>query len=184
MRGKFYLSLINTLLVYGVKANKWKWNTPYEPYDKDDLGEKTLQQYDKIDLSGRRFQLDNLTNPNQDRPNLTYEFLGVTRVWRWTRKRMEAAHKAGRIEQTSPGNVPRYIRYLDEQPGKKHDDIWLDVYSAESSKSKWETRKPTKLYERIIECATNKGDMVLDPFLWVRDNLRCGGKDAQKMGWD
>lgn len=44
---------------------------------------------------GRRYQLDNLLNPNKNRPNLTYEFLGITRVWRWTRDRMEQAHKEG-----------------------------------------------------------------------------------------
>ena len=154
----------DTLLVYGVKNGKWKWNPPYAHYDADNLDEKTLKQYDRIDQYGRRFQLDNLVNPNRDRPNLTYEFLGVTRVWRWTRKRMEAAYKAGRILQTSPGNVPRYIRYLDEQPGKQRDDLWLDIYSAESSESEWETRKPLSLYQRIIECATNKRDIVLDPF--------------------
>ncbi len=36
-----------------------------------------------------------LTNPNKDRPNLTYEFLGVTRVMRWTRERMQKAHREG-----------------------------------------------------------------------------------------
>ena len=62
-------------------------------------------------------QLTSLLNPNQNRPNLTYEFLGITRVWRWTRERMQAEYARGRILQTAPGRVPCYKRYLDEQRG-------------------------------------------------------------------
>ena len=152
----------DTILIYA-KGGKWKWKPPREPYDLVNLDEETMQQYDKIE-GGRRYQLDNLVNPNQDRPNLTYEFLGVSRVWRWTRQRMEAAHAAGRVVQAAPGNVPRYKRYLDEQPGKPRDDIWLDLVRPETSESEWTTRKPVSLYRRIIECTTDEGDMVCDPF--------------------
>ena len=47
--------------------------------------------------TGRRYQLTSLLNPNRNRPNLTYEFKGVRRVWRWTRERMEEADRAGLI---------------------------------------------------------------------------------------
>ena len=59
----------------------------------NDLDEKTLEkgtrQFDPH--TGRRYQLTSLLNPSPDRPNLTYEFLGVKRVWRWTKERMQAA---------------------------------------------------------------------------------------------
>ena len=152
----------DTIFAYG-KSRKWKWNPSYEPYDPANLDEKTLAQYDRLE-DGRRYQLDNLVNPNRDRPNLTYEFLGVTRVWRWTRERMEAAHAAGRVVQVGPGRVPRFKRFLDEQPGKPRDDIWSDVGQAESNDVEWATRKPVALYRRLIECATDPGDTVLDPF--------------------
>ena len=48
--------------------------------------------------TGRRYTLDNLANPNRDRPNLTYEFppgSGTVRVWRWTRERMMKAWEEG-----------------------------------------------------------------------------------------
>lgn len=152
----------DTVFAYG-KGAKWKWNGSHEPYDMANLDEKTLQQYAKID-EGRRYSLDSLVNPNPNRPNLTYEFLGVTRVWRWTKERMETAHAAGRVVQTKPGNVPRFKRYLDEQPGKPRDDVWSDIGQAESSDVEWATRKPVSLYRRLIECATDEGDMVCDPF--------------------
>lgn len=152
----------DVILAYG-KSNRYKWNLPYEPYDMTNLDEKTLKSYDKIE-NGRRYTLDNLANPNDDRPNLKYEFLGVTRVWRWTRERMEAALAEGRIVQAKPGNVPRYKRFLDEQPGKPRDDIWDDVVQLESSELDWDTRKPLSLYKRLIECGSDEGDIVLDPF--------------------
>ena len=153
----------DTVFAYG-RSPKWKWNPSYEPYDLDNLDEKTLQQYNKFEKGGRRYQLDNLTNPNRDRPNLTYEFLGVTRVWRWTRERMEAAYAEGRVVQAALGRVPRFKRYLDEQVGKPRDDIWLDVVQPEASDAEWSTRKPERLYRRLIECATEEGDIVCDPF--------------------
>ena len=152
----------DTILAYG-GSKEWQWNPSFEPYDLANLDEKTLQQYNKIE-SGRRYQLDNLLSPQKNRPNLTYEFLGVTRVWRWTRDRMERAYAAGRIVQTKPGRVPRYKRYLDEQSGRKRDDIWLDVVQPGSSDAGWSTRKPVSLYRRLIECATDEGEVVCDPF--------------------
>ena len=152
----------DTILAYG-KTAEHKWTSSYRPYDMANLDEKTERQYDKWD-GPRRYTLDNLVHPEGNRPNLTYEFLGVTRVWRWERERMEAALDAGRIVQTAPGNVPRFKRYLDEQPGRKRDDIWDDVVSLESSELEWDTRKPLSLYKRLIECGSDEGDMVLDPF--------------------
>ena len=42
-----------------------------------------------------------------------YEFLGVTRYWRYA-ENMQKLYKHGRIIQTKPGAVPAYKRYLDE----------------------------------------------------------------------
>lgn len=152
----------DVILAYG-KSGKYKWNLPYEPYDTANIDEKTEKQFKYWD-GPRRYSLGDLTNPNRDRPNLTYEFLGFNRVWRWTRERMEAEYAAGRVVQTSPGSVPREKRYLDEQPGKPRDDIWDDVVQLESSELDWDTRKPLSLYKRLIECGSVEGDMVLDPF--------------------
>ena len=77
---------------------------------------------------------------------------------------MEAAYAEGRVVQSAPGNVPRFKRYLDEQPGRKRDNLWSDVGFVESSEVEWATRKPAALYRRLIECATDPGDMVCDPF--------------------
>ena len=122
-----------------------------------------------------------MTNPNRDRPNLTYEFLGVHRVWRWTRERMEAAYAEGRVVQSAPGNVPRFKRYLDEQPGKPRDDVWSDIGQAETTNVEWSTRKPAALYRRLIECATDAGDTVCDPFAGCATT--CVAAEQLQRGW-
>lgn len=146
------------------KSSNWIWNPQYKEYDKEYL-EKFYKYIDKN--SGRRYRLSDITNPNKDRPNLTYEFLGVKRVWRWTKKRMQKTYEEGRIMQTSPGGVPQYKRYLDEQKGVLIDDIWDDIKPIPAQSAErlgFQTQKPISLLERIILASSNKGDFILDPF--------------------
>ena len=148
--------------------SSWNEDEAFLPYDLDNLDDETIAQYNRQDPDGRRYQLSDLTNPNKDRPNLTYEFLGVTRVWRWTRERMQEAYDAGLIVQTQPGSVPRYKRYLDQQVGQPMTDVWdrgvPPLASRDSTRRGYQTQKPLRLLERIIRLASNPGDLVLDPF--------------------
>jgi hypothetical protein len=86
----------------------WNEDAVFSRYDASELDEKTDEKYSQRDADGRRYQLMSLINPNQNRPNLTYEFLGVTRVWRWTKERMQEAYERGLVVQTGPGRIPRF----------------------------------------------------------------------------
>ena len=62
------------------------------------------------------------------------------------------------------GKVYRY--YLDED--KIPEDWWTDINSIQSGSKErigYPTQKPETLLERIIKCASNEGDIVLDPFV-------------------
>jgi len=123
--------------------------------------------YKYKDADGRSYRLDNLANPNKNRPNLTYEFLGVRRVWRWTKERMEKAYKDGLIVQSAPGKVPAFKRYLDEMPGQPITNNWDDIEHLHASTAEflgYPTQKPLALLRRIIEASSNEGDIILDPF--------------------
>lgn len=151
------------------KSDGATWNTDqtFTPYDLDALDPKTKSKYYHRDADGRLYQLSDLTNPNPNRPNLTYEFLGITKVWRWTKERMKAANEAGLIIQPNPGAVPRLKRYLDEQRGKPLGDVWTDIPPINSQAKErlgYPTQKPEALLERIIKASSNEGDVVLDPF--------------------
>ena len=165
------------------KTNDAFWNEDeiFQPYDETNLDEKTAGKYCHRDENGRLYRLDSLINPNPNRPNLTYEFLGVTRVWRWTRDRMQKAYEAGLVVQTKPGTVPQGKRYLDEQRGRPLDDVWADISPLNSQAIErlgYPTQKPLALLERIITLATNPGDVVLDPFCGCGTSIHA----AQKLG--
>jgi DNA modification methylase len=158
----------DVILFYG-KSDESTWNLDsiFNAYDEDHLDDKTTEKYSHRDQDGRLFQLTDLTNPNPNRPNLTYEFLGVMKVWRWTKARMQKAYDDGLVIQPSPGAVPRYKRYLDEQRGKPLGDVWADINPINSQAQErlgYPTQKPEALLERIILAASNEGDVILDPF--------------------
>ena len=149
------------------ESGTWNGEAVFQPYDLGDLDSKTASKYCHRDSDGRLYQLDNLINPNPDRPNLTYEFLGFTKVWRWTRERMQAAYEAGLVIQPRPGSIPRFKRYLDEQKGRPLGDVWTDIPPINSQARErlgYQTQKPLALLERIIRLTSKKGDVVLDPF--------------------
>jgi|SRR5687768_3204152 len=71
------------LLYYG-GGDEPKWNPQYLPHREEYI----KSHYSRIEPgTGRRYQLDICLNPNPNRPNLTYEWNGITRVWRWTKRR-------------------------------------------------------------------------------------------------
>jgi len=118
----------DVLLVFGkTEQATFDMDAIFTPYDDSNLDEKTAGKYTLCDPDGRLYQLTSLINPNPNRPNLTYEFLGVTKVWRWTKERMQAAYDAGIVVQPKPGAVPRLKRYLDKQRGKPLGDVWTDI---------------------------------------------------------
>ena len=165
----------DVILAYS-RSQKAIWNPVYREYDK----QKINKQYSLLDEDGRRYQLTSLLNPNPNRPNLTYEFKGVTRVWRWTKERMLEAEKAGRIVVPKQGTgIPRYKRYLDEQEGIPVSDFWDDIELVSGSESLgYPTQKPLSLLERIIVASSNPGDVVLDPFCGCGTAIAA----AQKLG--
>ena len=166
----------DTILRYN-KSPAATWNPTYAPHDASYVG----KFYRFTEPSGRRYRLADLTNPNKDRPNLTYEFLGVTRVWRWTKERMIEAHKKGLVVQLKPHGVPQLKRYLDEQEGTPVGDVWADIRPVQAQaaeKLPYPTQKPVALLERIIGASSNPGDLVLDPFCGCGTTIDA----AEKLG--
>ena len=153
------------LIFFYSKGAKWTWNPLHTEYDQSYI--ENFYRYVESE-TGRRYRLDNLTGPGgAAKGNPSYEVLGVTRYWRYSKERMEALLQEGRVVQSRPGAVPAYKRYLDEMPGVPLQDIWTDINPI-SSRAKerlgYPTQKPQALLERIIEASSNEGDVVLDPF--------------------
>jgi hypothetical protein len=155
------------VIFFYTKSNKWTWNWLYTKYDENYV-EKFSRHIDEG--TGRRYFLGDITAPGGGDPkkrNPHYEFLGVTRYWRFSKERMQAMYDDGRILQSGKGRVPRQKRYLDEMPGVALQNDWTDITSLHGTTAErlgYPTQKPQALLERIISASSNPGDVVLDPF--------------------
>jgi DNA modification methylase len=154
----------DTLLFYS-KSDDLIWNLVHTEYD-----EKYVQDFYKYvePGTGRRYRLGDLTGPGgAAKGNPSYEVMGVTRYWRFTREKMNDLIAQGRVVQTKPGGVPAYKRYLDEMKGVTLQDVWTDILPIGAQAQErlgYPTQKPEALLERILRASSNEGDVVLDPF--------------------
>lgn len=170
----------DTLFLYTGGGQDYCFKHLYRPYD-----ELYLSKFYKHEEpgTGRRYQLDNLGAPGGASPskgNPHYEFLGVSRYWRYSQKRMQELYDQGRIIQAKPDGVPRFKRYLDEGKGVPLGSIWDDISPVQSRGGEglgYPTQKPLKLLERILEISSRPNDIVLDAFCGCGTSL----VSAQRM---
>jgi DNA modification methylase len=159
-----HMGRIHDVILFYTKSHEATRNEIYSPYSDNYVA----TFYKHQDADGRRYALDNITGPGgAAKGNPLYEFLGVTRYWRYSKDKLETLYKAGKIIQTKPGTVPRFKRYLDEMPGVSLQDLWLDIQPLGAQAVErlgYPTQKPLELLERIIGASSNPGDVVLDPF--------------------
>jgi DNA modification methylase len=164
-QGSEHLGRIHDVLLLYSNSEQFTWNMQYQPYSQEYVD----AFYKHVDPeAGRRYRLSDATAPGgAGKGNPRYEFLGVTRFWRFKQSRMEELHRDGRIIQTNPGTVPQQKRYLDEMPGVPLQDLWLDVNAVQPQaleRTGYSTQKPQELLERIISLGSNEGDLVADFF--------------------
>lgn len=161
---KLHGRIHDSILFYS-KGPGWVWNPLYTPYNEAYLESKYRHVEDE---TGRQYRLDNLTAPGgASKGNPEFELMGVTRYWRYSKKRMSELVSEGRIVQTKPGGVPQYKRYLDESEGIPLQDVWTDldpINSMAAERVNYPTQKPESLLGRIVETSSAPGDLVLDCF--------------------
>ncbi len=175
---------IHDIILYYSKTDRATRNDVYTPYSKEYLD----SFYKHVDANGR-YALDNIAGPGgAAKGNPEYEFLGVTRFWRYSRKRMQELYDQGLIVQTKPDTVPRFKRYLDESKGVPIQDLIDDIsplQSAGSERLGYPTQKPVALLERFISASSNEGDLVLDPFCGCGTTIAAAQKlNRQWIGID
>ncbi|MGH9763902.1 MAG: site-specific DNA-methyltransferase, partial [Blastocatellia bacterium] len=152
----------DTILRY-TKTEESIWNPQYSAHREEYLRDF----YKYTEPSGRRYRLISCINPNPNRPNLTYEWRGVKRVWKFSKERMQRMHDEGLLEYSKNG-IPSYKGYLDQMRGVPLQDIWTDVHPLMGSSQEWveyPTQKPVALVERILQASSNENDLVMDCFV-------------------
>jgi DNA modification methylase len=158
---KRFGSVHDTILFYS-KGSSPFWNTQFQAYDPTYVE----QYYRYKDPDGRSFMSGDLSAAGLQGGGYTYEWKGVTRVWRVPQTTMERLDSENRVFYTRNG-IPRMKRYLDESKGMPAQDVWTDIESLKSWMAErlgYPTQKPEALLERILKASSNEGDAVLDPF--------------------
>ena len=177
-QGAKHFGRVNDVILFYSKSEAHVWSSQYI-----ELNSEYVEKFYKYaDPDGRRYKLDNMLGPGgAAKGNPSYEVMGVTRYWRYSKERMNELIKAGRVIQLKLGNVPMYKRYLDESKGTPLTTNWSDIdllrgWSAE--RLGYPTQKPLALLERIIQASSNPGDVILDPFCGCGTAVHA----AQKLG--
>ncbi|MEV5034545.1 site-specific DNA-methyltransferase [Sphingobium sp. LMC3-1-1.1] len=115
---------------------------------------------------------------------------GVEGRWRWSPKKVEA--EADKIEWVKgrQGWSAYYRIYADSSTGRPPETIWthndvgsnrtskIEIQSLFSDVEQFTTPKPERLIQRILELASEEGDLVLDSFAGSGTT----GAVAHKMG--
>jgi adenine specific DNA methylase Mod len=152
------------VVLFYTKTDTLIRNAVYQPYDQTYID----SHYRRVTADGRRYRTDNLTATGLSGGGYTYEWHGVTKIWRCPIERMMELDAQGRIHYTGTGSA-EYIRYLDEMPGVPVQDLWDDIPPINSQAAErlgYPTQKLEALLERIIKASSSEGDLVLDPGNW------------------
>ena len=158
------LGRITDAILFYTKSNNYIWNNVYIPKTNPET------YYNRIETeTGRRFTVNGLSKPSWGNETTVVfngkEFKGCFQ-WRQAKIDEELSKNPYVIFETSGGKLNHKI-YMDEDKGNLIQDFWGDITHKDMSRPEklgYPTQKPLALLDRIIECSTNEGDMVLDPF--------------------
>lgn len=152
---------VKDLILFYSNGNNPIWNEPTSPYSEIDK-EKL---FPKVDNDGKRYTTIPLHAPGETKNgNTSKSFNGifppVGRHWRSDVKELEKWDKEGLIEWSSNGN-PRKKIYLEEQIGKRIQDIWE---FKDPQYPVYPTEKNAAMLDLIIKTSSNEESIVLDCF--------------------
>ncbi|WP_086047894.1 site-specific DNA-methyltransferase [Hugenholtzia roseola] len=166
---------IKDMILFYSKGENPIWNEPKMPYTEEDK----IKLFPKIDKNGRRYTTIPLHAPGETQNgNTSQPFKGILppkgRHWRTEVATLELWDKEGLIEWSDKGN-PRKKIYLDEQEGKRVQDIWE---MKDPPYPQYPTEKNAEVLDLIIKTSSNSGSYVLDCFCGSGTTL----KSAQLLG--
>jgi DNA modification methylase len=174
-------------IFYYSKSNDFTFNVQYIEHNPQTLKDwyqflefpdGTIRKMTKEEIgaqiipnNARRFNVADMASPNP-RPNLMYEYKGYSypaKGWRYSLETMKELDEKGLLffPKEKSGRIMRK-RFLDEQKGAVLGDFWQDISQVRAKSPEligYPTQKPEALLERIINMASNEGDIVLDPFM-------------------
>ncbi len=177
---KFY-NHVHDVIYFYTKTNDAIWNQLYTGY----TDEYVNQMFRNKDADGRVWRESPLTGPGKTNglsgaewKGLNPSSIGKGRHWSIpgflshllseeaksnTLLALDELEKAGRIVWSKGGvGRPNIKQYKDDLPGVELQSLWTDI-GGESNYG-YDTQKPRRLLERIIQSSSNKGSIVADFF--------------------
>lgn len=94
------------------------------------------------------------------------------------REKLDALDEAGYVHWSS-GGFPRLKKYLHNVKGRVIGDLWTDINvinSQAGERTGFSTQKPEALVRRVLQMASEPGDIVLDCFLGSGTTAVCAHK--------
>lgn len=163
-QGAKHLGRLHDVIFLYSMSDEYTLNTVYTPYSQEYID--NFFRYSDDD--GRRYRLVSMIGTGgAAKGNPFYEFMGVSRYWRYSQKTIQELVERGLVVQTKPGAVPQKKNYLDESPGVPLQDIWTDIAPVQGGSvenANYATQKPEQLLERIINTSSNSDMLVADFF--------------------
>jgi adenine-specific DNA-methyltransferase len=161
--------ITNDYLLFYSKTGDHIFNPNYSKNDPD-TKKYILERFVNDDGDGRLYMKSPLINP-QPRPTLRYEFMGVLpppNGWLYSKVRMQSLYDKNELVMPKKvgGRIYRKI-FLDEYKGQMIQNIWTDipiVNPMAKERVDYDTQKPEKLLERIVNTSTQEGSIVADFF--------------------
>ena len=157
----------DTIFFY-TKSKKYTFNQVFM-----ELSEASLKIYKNQDERGF-FRLVPLLVSGKRKGNTGQPWRGVDpnqqgqegMHWVTTHDKLDAYDEQGLVYFPPKGVTPQLKYYLEQSPGVPISEVWDDVKLVQGNESiGYPTQKPEALLERIIKCASNEGDVILDPFM-------------------
>ncbi|MDW8466696.1 MAG: site-specific DNA-methyltransferase [Chloroherpetonaceae bacterium] len=168
---------IKDLILFYSKSDNLIWNEPKLPYTEADK----VKLFPKVDKDGRRYTTIPLHAPGETQNGKTAQaFKGILppsgRHWRSDIQTLEQWDKAGLIEWSESG-TPRKKIYLDEQDGKRVQDIWE---FKDPQYPTYPTEKNFDLLNLIVRTSSNENSIVLDCFAGSGTTLKAAQINGRK----
>ncbi len=168
---------VHDTILYYTKGDKSIFNKQFRSY------ENLTEKFDKLDDKGR-FRIDRLDARGLAGKGYTYEWKGITDLWRRPIESMQKLEDDGLIYYTNSGR-PYKRSYEVDAKGIPISDVWEDMPIDRKELLGFPTQKPEALLERIIKASSNEGDTVLDCFCGCGTTLAAAKKlDRYTIGID
>ncbi|GAA6980114.1 hypothetical protein AOH398_01450 [Helicobacter pylori] len=139
------------------------------------LNDENTQKYIKerfvfSDKDGRKYMKSPLVN-SLNRPNLKYVFQGINpppNGWLYSQTRMQELFDNNELLIPNDSNARIYRKiFLDKYEGQEISNLWLDISIVNPmaiEQEDFQTQKPEKLLERIIQASSDENSIILDFF--------------------